>query len=96
MTVLFPWLAEALGAFLEKHAKNLPRNHKDPWSGEYIRPEEFEWSNILYVLNERKAQEAHCAYRLRRMRNALAHQDPLTWDEARRAESDLKALLAWR
>lgn len=96
VTILFPWLAEALGSFLDIHAKRLPRNLRDPWSGDLIRPEEFEWSNILFVLNRIQAREADCAFRLRRMRNALAHQEALTWDEARNAEADLKTLLAWR
>jgi hypothetical protein len=97
VTILLPWLAEALGSFLDAHARRLPRDLKDSFTSEFILPEEFEWSNILYVLNSIKAKrEADCAYRMRRMRNALAHQQALTWDEARQAEGDLKTLLAWR
>ena len=97
VTILLPWLAEALGSFLDAHARRLPRNLKDSFTCQFIRPEEFEWSNILYVLNSIEAKrEADSAYRLRRMRNALAHQQALTWDEARNAEGDLKVLLAWQ
>lgn len=97
VSVMFPWLAEGLGNFLEQHRQKLPVNLEDPWTGNRIAPEDFEWSNILFVLNQRNATPfADCAYRLRMLRNALAHQQPLTWQLACRAEADLNTLLRWR
>jgi hypothetical protein len=95
-SVLFPWLAEGLRDFLDHHGHRLPAELSDPWSGNKIPRESFEWSNILYILNARRAGTyADCAYRLRALRNALAHQQPLTWIDAVRAENDLRMLLRW-
>ena len=95
-SVLFPWLAEGLRDFLDHQRDRLPTELTDPWTGNKIPRESFEWSNILYILNKRQAGVyADCAFRLRAMRNALAHQQPLTWVHAVRAENDLKMLLQW-
>ena len=96
-SVLFPWLAEGLRDFLDQHGHRLPRELTDPWTGSKIPREKFEWSNILYVLNKTQAGSlADCAFRLRSLRNALAHQKPLTWIDASRSEGDLNMLLRWR
>lgn len=95
-SILFPWLAEGLREFLDQHGHRLPRELTDPWTGKKMPRERFEWSSILYALNKLQAAPlADCAYRLRVLRNALAHQQPLTWINASGAEADLNMLLRW-
>lgn len=95
-SVIFPWLAEGLRDFLDRHGRRLPSALTDPWTNTKVSRESFEWSNILFILNSRQEfSYGDCAFRLRALRNALAHQQPLTWTEAVRAEADLKMLLRW-
>jgi hypothetical protein len=95
-SIMFPWLAEGLRDFLDKHGQRLPSVQIDPFTQGKVPREEFEWSNILFILNNRQAKSsADCAYRLRALRNALAHQQPLSWQQACRAEADLQMLMRW-
>lgn len=96
-SVMFPWLSEGLRDFLDRHGQRLPSVQTDPFTQGKVQRDEFEWSNILFILNKRQAEaSADCAYRLRALRNTLAHQRPLTWQQACRAEADLQMLMRWQ
>lgn len=94
VSILFPWLAIGLRKFLEKNVAWLPARIPAYNSDDQIERDDFEWGDLVYVFGRRGAQvEAACADRMRRIRNALAHQRPLSWQEASRAEADLRTLM---
>jgi hypothetical protein len=95
VSVLFPWLAGALGTFLEKHARRLPPELPDKYSGAALRREDFEWGDIVFALNATAPQQANRAHRVRLVRNALAHRRAITWQEAVQVEQDVNGLLKW-
>lgn len=96
VSILFPWLAIALRKFLDKNEPRLPSRIPAYNSEDMIERDDFEWGDIIYILGSRGAHlEVACADRMRRIRNALAHQRPLSWQEASRAEADVRTLMKW-
>lgn len=96
VSVMFPWLAEALGEFVAAQGRRLPSSIPDKFSGEAISRDDFEWGDIVFALRSSPPALVECAHRLRVLRNALAHQRPLDWAGACRAEADLTRLLRWQ
>lgn len=95
--VLLPWLEEMRADFLARSASLLPTGLKDATSGEAIEPVDYEWGHIVGALRWlRDGESAAAADTLRRVRNALAHAQPVPLDDCRRIEPAGRRLLAWR
>ena len=95
VSVMFPWIANALADFLEKHGRRLPASLPDRHTGAPIPRAEFEWGELLYCLNQQDGSLGDRAYHIKKVRNALAHRRPLDWAMASRLEADVAALMRW-
>lgn len=95
VSVMFPWIANALADFLEKYGQRLPSSLPDRHTGAPIPRTEFEWGELLYCLNQQAGSLSDRAFRIKEARNALAHRRPLDWATASRLEADVAALMRW-
>lgn len=96
VSVMFPWLAVKLGTFLEDQGRRLPRELPDKHTGLPMPRDEFEWGDIVFALRPTAPEQAERAHRIRRVRNSLAHQCPITWLEAIQVRKDVEELLKWK
>lgn len=95
VSVMFPWIANALADFLDKHGRRLPASLPDRHTGAPIPRAEFEWGELVYCLNQEGGSLGNRAYNIKQIRNALAHRRPLDWAMASRLEADVAALMRW-
>lgn len=96
VSVMFPWIANVLADFLERHGRRLPATVPDRQTGAPIPKADFEWGEIVHCLNQQLPMLGDCAHNIRKVRNALAHRRPLEWAMASRLEADVDALMRWR
>jgi hypothetical protein len=95
VSVMFPWIANALADFLEVHGRRLPASLPDRHTGAPIPRADFEWGELVFCLNQRAPALGDKAHNIRMVRNALAHRRPLNWTMASQLEADVAALMRW-